>query len=105
MAYKQSFIPHLSVSLVPNLRKTTQSPKSDLTPWILTLIILIHVMGPITIKPGSLAYYARGALLFEVNASAAKVLQTYFFSFERQWTRFNLANFRKITIINVPHLL
>ena len=33
------------------------------------------------------------------------MLQTYFFSFERQWTRFNLANFRKITIINVPHLL
>ena len=65
----------------------------------------MHVIGPITIKPGSLAYYARGALLFEVNASAAKVLQTYFFSFEKQWTRFNLANFIKITIINVPHLL
>ena len=61
-------------------------------------------MVPIAIKPGSLAYYARGALLFEVNASAAKVLQTYFFSFERQWTRFNLANFI-ITIINVAYLI
>ena len=28
---------YLSVSLVPNLGKTTQSPQSDLTPWILTL--------------------------------------------------------------------
>ena len=28
---------HLSVSPVPNLGKTTQSPQSDLTPWILTL--------------------------------------------------------------------
>ena len=28
---------YLSVSLVPNLGKTTQSPQSDLTSWILTL--------------------------------------------------------------------
>ena len=28
---------HLSVSPVPNLGKTTQSPQNDLTPWILTL--------------------------------------------------------------------
>jgi hypothetical protein len=31
------FMRHLSVSPVPNLGKTTQSPQSDLTPWILTL--------------------------------------------------------------------
>ena len=30
-------MPHLSVSLLPNLGKTKQSPQSDLTPWILTL--------------------------------------------------------------------
>ena len=28
---------HLSVSPVPNLGKTTRSPQSNLTPWILTL--------------------------------------------------------------------
>ena len=31
------FVCHLSVSLAPNLGKTTQSPQSDLTPRILTL--------------------------------------------------------------------
>ena len=31
------FMRHLSVSPVPNLGKTTRSPQSDLTPWILTL--------------------------------------------------------------------
>ena len=32
---KPLFMRHLSVSLVPNLKKTTRSPQSDLTPWIL----------------------------------------------------------------------
>ena len=41
VAHKQRFIHHLSVSLVPNLEKTMQSPKSDLTPWILTLVYLL----------------------------------------------------------------
>ena len=31
------FMRHLSVSPVLNLGKTTRSPQSDLTPWILTL--------------------------------------------------------------------
>jgi hypothetical protein len=35
---KPLFMRHLSVSPVPNLRKTTQSPQSDLTHWILTLV-------------------------------------------------------------------
>ena len=38
MAPKQRLIHHLSVSPVPNLGKTTRSPQSDLTPWILTLV-------------------------------------------------------------------
>ena len=37
VAYKPLFMCHLSVSLVPNLGKTTQSPQNDLTSWILTL--------------------------------------------------------------------
>ena len=37
MANKPLFMRHLSVSLVPNLGKTTRSPQSDLTSWILTL--------------------------------------------------------------------
>ena len=37
MAHKRMFVCHLSVSLAPNLGKTTQSPQSDLTPRILTL--------------------------------------------------------------------
>ena len=37
VANKPLFLRHLSVSLVPNLGKMTQSPRSDLTPWILTL--------------------------------------------------------------------
>ena len=36
MAHKQRFL-YLSVTLVPNLRKKTRSPQSDLTSWILTL--------------------------------------------------------------------
>jgi hypothetical protein len=34
---KPLFMRHLSVFPVPNLGKTTRSPQSDLTPWILTL--------------------------------------------------------------------
>ena len=45
VAHKQSFIRHLSVSPVPNLGKTTRSPKSDLTPWILTLLITIKKLS------------------------------------------------------------
>ena len=37
MAHKQRFIRRLSMSPVPNFGKTTRSPQSDLTPWILTL--------------------------------------------------------------------
>ena len=37
MANKYLCMRHLSVSPVPNLGKTTRSPQSDLTPWILTL--------------------------------------------------------------------
>ena len=33
------FMRRLSVSPVPNLGKMTQSPQSDLTPWILTLSV------------------------------------------------------------------
>ena len=36
-ANKPLFMHYLSVSLVPNLGKMTRSPKSDSTPWILTL--------------------------------------------------------------------
>ena len=44
VANKHLLMNHLSVSPVPNLRKMTQSPQSDLTPWILTVIhfILLH---------------------------------------------------------------
>jgi hypothetical protein len=37
VVHKPSFVRHLSVSPVPNLRKTLQLPQSDLTPWKLTL--------------------------------------------------------------------
>ena len=39
VANKTLFMRHLSVSAVPNLGKTTRSPQSDVTPWILTLVL------------------------------------------------------------------
>ena len=44
MANKPLFMRHLSVSPVPNLGKTMQSPQSDLTTWILTLIQVVVIL-------------------------------------------------------------
>ena len=40
---KPLFMCHLSVTLVPYLGKTTRSPQSDLTPWILTLEVGLKI--------------------------------------------------------------
>ena len=37
VVHKERFMPHLSVSSVPNLIKVLQWPQSDLTLWTLTL--------------------------------------------------------------------
>ena len=55
---------HLSVSLVPNLRKTLQLPQSDLTPWALTLDETMHYSYVLSVPL---------LLGFEQNGSKKKV--------------------------------
>ena len=55
---------HLSVSLVPNLRKTLQLPQSDLTPWALTLGETMHYSYVLSVPL---------LLGFEQNGSKKKV--------------------------------